>query len=111
MWNRILNYISSRLKKEEKPADKNSSRKYRFIIYVFLAATVMCLFPPLISVLVFKLPTPLVVLGGGEWVTVISMLGGFYFGANVIQKRLLKQTEVSTPDPKTKPEITIDNDQ
>jgi hypothetical protein len=104
---KVSDFIINRLKKEQKPADKNKSRKYRFIILVFTAATVMCICPPVISVFFLKMANPLVILSGAEWITVMSMLGGLYFGANVIQKHLLKDEEIEIsgkPASKIKPE-------
>lgn len=91
---KVTDIIIQKLKEKEKPAEKNKSRKYRFILLVFIAATLMCAIPPILAVFVFKIP-PLVILSGGEWITIMSMLGGFYFGANVIQKKLLKDEEIS----------------
>jgi len=77
-----------------------AGRKFLLAILIWATATVMCLCPPLISAFVFK-QNPLVVLSGSEWVTVIGMIGAFYFGANVAQKKLIQPaaTNEETPTP------------
>lgn len=69
---------------------RTSSRKYKLILLIFFAATLMCLLPPMLSEFVFKTSETLVILSGTEWVTVMSMISGFYFGANVLQKQITK---------------------
>lgn len=76
-----------------------AGRKYGLAIMIFAAATLLCAVTPILSVFVFKLAAPLVLLTGSEWVTVMSMIGAFYFSANVAQKKLVnivdgKVTEV-----------------
>lgn len=65
------------------------SRKYKLTLLIFAAATIMCLIPPLVSIFVFKLAVPgIVILSGTEWVSLMSILCGFYFGTNVWQKKI-----------------------
>jgi hypothetical protein len=71
----------------EKLSKTPAGRKYALAIMIFIAATLLCAITPTISVFVYK-TAPLVLLTGSEWVTVISMLGAFYFSANVAQKKI-----------------------
>ena len=81
---------------QEKDAMANpsmfASRKFVLTLLIFIAGTLMCVVPPVISSFVYKSLTPLSVLSGSEWVTVMSMICGFYFGANVVQKHVLKNS-------------------
>lgn len=70
------------------------SRKYKLTLWIFIASVVICLVPPTISSFVFKM-APLTILSGAEWVSLISVLCGFYFGANVWQKKIIKDGEIS----------------
>ncbi len=76
-----------------------AGRKYALAIMIFAAATLMCVITPCLSMFVFKAATPLVILSGSEWVTVMSMIGAFYFSANVAQKRLVGPTDPTPVDP------------
>jgi len=71
-------------------SNRIASRKYILTILIFLAGTLLCGLPPLLSVFVYNCSPALIILSGTEWVTVITMLCGFYFGANVAQKKLMK---------------------
>jgi len=64
----------------------SAGRKYALALMIFFAATLLCSITPILSVFVFK-TEPLFILTGSEWVTVVSMLGAFYFSANVVQKK------------------------
>ncbi len=64
------------------------SRKYKLALLVFSAATIMCLFPPFISLFIFKTAVPLVIISAESWVTTISLLMALYYGANVYQKKV-----------------------
>jgi len=81
---------------------RTSSRKYKLILLIFLAATFMCVLPPVLSVFVFKTEV-LIILSGTQWVTVMSMISGFYFGANVIQKQITKADGTSEVNIEAKP--------
>jgi len=80
-------------KKKEKDeysfSNRIASRKYILTILIFLVGTLLCGLPPLLSVFIYGCKTTLIILSGTEWVTVITMLCGFYFGANVVQKKLM----------------------
>ena len=86
----IINYIKAFLKKEEKMTNNNTptSRKYKVILLLIFIATIMCFVPPVVSVMILKAAAPLIVLSGTEWVSVMTMICGFYFGANVWQKKI-----------------------
>jgi len=64
-----------------------AGRKYGLALMIFVTATLLCAIPPCISVFVYKIQTPLILLSGSEWVTIMSMIGAFYFSANVAQKK------------------------
>jgi hypothetical protein len=68
-----------------------ASRKYVLTLLIFFAATVICLLPPIVSMFILGKTSPLTILSGTEWTTVMGMLCAFYFGANVAQKHILKQ--------------------
>lgn len=93
---------------KEENGNMLSSRKYLLAILIFAVATLLCGLPPTLSIFVFKNTTPLIILTGSEWVAVVSMIGAFYFGANVTQKTLLNgengTTEKPTEPPKQSPE-------
>lgn len=73
---------------KEKIEVKYDSRKYKLALLVFSAATIMCLFPPFLSLFVFKTAAPLIILSAESWVTTISLLMALYYGANVYQKKV-----------------------
>ena len=89
--------------------NRTNSRKYKLTLYAFIAATIIVLFPPLISAFMFKALTPLVILTGTEYITLISMVFGTYFGANVWQAKLLGGNQVSINKP-IEPEKENDDD-
>ena len=74
----------------------SAGRKFLLTILIFCAATLMCIVPPVVSSFVFKADSPLMVLSGAEWVSVMSLICAFYFGANVAQKHLLNKTTPQT---------------
>ena len=99
MWNliksaylRIIYFIMKKSRSKDSITTRMASRKYILTILIFLAGTLLCGLPPILSVFVFHHQTALVILSGTEWVTVISMLCGFYFGANVAQKKLMEDS-------------------
>lgn len=71
-----------------------ASRKYILTLLIFVAALLLCAVPPVLSVFVFGKDVPLIILSGGEWITVMSLICGFYFSANVAQKHILKEKPV-----------------
>lgn len=96
------------VKQETAKEIRNDSRKYKLALLIFAAATIMCLFPPIIAVFIFK-TTALIVLSGEAWVTVMSMLGGLYFGANILQKKFAQDNTV-TAENMEKPEEPAKNE-
>ena len=76
---------------KENMQDKRGSRKYKITLLVFFAAVIMCLFPPIISMFIFKMTTPLIVLSGTEFVSVISLVFSAYFASNVYQKKIIPE--------------------
>lgn len=94
----------------EKLSKTPAGRKYALALMIFVAATLLCAVTPVLSVFVFKTQA-LVLLTGSEWVTVVSMLGAFYFSANVAQKKLTNgayESAVSSSPIKEKVEIEED---
>lgn len=71
-----------------------AGRKYGLAIMIFIAATILCAVPPCISIFVYKIQMPLILLSGSEWVTVMSMIGAFYFSANVAQKKFIDRKHI-----------------
>jgi hypothetical protein len=65
---------------------KNQSRKWRLVLLVVILATVGAFLPPAISSLVTS--SPLVVISGTQWVSLITMIVGLYIGGNVYQKHI-----------------------
>ena len=85
-----LDYVKKLFVKGDNLVKKDKdSRKYRIVLLIFFAATLMCICPPVVSALVMKMTAPLVILSGSEWVTVMGMVGGLYFGANVWEKKVV----------------------
>ncbi len=97
MKERVLKFIKKTFSNPEH--DKKASRKYTLALLIFSAATIMCAIPPALAVFVFK-TAPLIILSGSEWISVMGMLGGFYFGANVLQKKFIKDSEMTIIPPK-----------
>lgn len=102
--------ILKKIKIETAKEIRNDSRKYKLALLIFAAATIMCLFPPLIAVFVFK-TAPLIVLSGEAWVTVMGMLGGFYFGANILQKKFVQDAPAQNKDEQPKEDAQIEPEQ
>jgi hypothetical protein len=67
---------------------KTQSRKWRLVLYVLFIATIGVFIPPLLSTWLFKATSALVILSGGHFVTLVTLLVSAYFGANVWQKRV-----------------------
>lgn len=108
----ILNFIKNYIKTKLTDT-RTSSRKYKLVLLIFFAATIMCLFPPIISVFVFKV-APITILTGSEWISVMSLISGLYFGANVIQKKIAgklydNSDTVLPPEPALPPPISEEN--
>jgi len=66
------------------------SRKWLLILLVVILATVGTFFPPLLSTWVFGFKTPLVILSGTEFVSLLSISVSAYFGANIWEKHLVR---------------------
>ncbi len=67
------------------------SRKWKLILMVVIFATIGAFLPPLISAWLFGADKPLIILSGTEWVSIITISVGAYFGANVWQKHVEKR--------------------
>jgi hypothetical protein len=99
MKSKIFKFIKKLFTVDNKLPEE--SKKYTLALLIFFAATIMCFVPPVVSALVLKV-TPLIVITGSEWVSVISMIGAFYFAANVVQKQIQKGTELTITQKNTK---------
>jgi len=100
MWNilksaylRLIKFIMSKNKDKNSFSNRVASRKYILTIIIFLAGTLLCGLPPLLSIFIYGCPTALVILSGAEWVTITTMLCGFYFGANLVQRKISNNFE------------------
>jgi len=67
---------------------KTQSRKWRLVIYILVLATLGVFLPPLLSVWLFSTTEPIVILTGGHFVTLVTLIVSAYFGANVWQKHV-----------------------
>jgi len=81
-----------------------TNRKWHLILFVVIIATLGTFLPPLLSVWLFKAKMPLIILSGTEYVSLMSMICGFYFGANVAHryvetKNLAQQMDEATATP------------
>jgi hypothetical protein len=79
---------------------KESSRKWNLVLLILSIATFGAFVPPLISLLI-GLEKPLFILTGGEFVTLVSLILSAYYGANVLQKYVLKDHQDSSSSTKT----------
>jgi peroxiredoxin len=75
-----------------------TSRKWKLILLVVLVATVAAFLPPLVSAWLLGAEKPLVILSGTEWVSIVTISVGAYFGANVWQKHVQRQQAYFDPD-------------
>lgn len=69
---------------------KNQSRKWKLVLLVILIATIGTLIPPIISVWCFN-TSPLIIISGTEYVSILTLVVSAYFGANVLQKYVMKE--------------------
>ncbi len=72
--------------------DKSQSRKWRLALLVILITVLGTFVPTILSVWVFSATKPLVILSGGHFVTLITLIVSSYFGANVLQKQVEKKS-------------------
>lgn len=82
----------------EKKYNPRDSRKYRLALLVLFLSFLLCGAPPMISTWVFH-ATPLIIISGAEFVTIISLLIASYFTANVVQKSGKKSEEKKEEPP------------
>ena len=94
---RIIDYLMSLFKKEQLKDTKFASRKYKLALLIFIVTSLLCGLPPCISVFIFK-ATPLVILSGTEYVTILTTLMGIYFSANVYQKKIVGNPAVDNKE-------------
>lgn len=65
-----------------------SSRKWRLVLLIVFLTTLGTFAPTMISSWLLHEATPLVILNGGHFVTLITLVVSAYFGANVYQKKI-----------------------
>jgi hypothetical protein len=70
------------------------SKKWRLVLLVVLMASLGTIVPPILSIWVFKAVTPLVIISGTEYVSLLTLIVSAYFGANVLQKQVEKDTSL-----------------
>lgn len=75
---------------------KNNSRKWKLVLLILLIATIGTFIPPILSVWFLKMSSPLVILTGGHFVTLTTLVISAYLGANVTQKHLLKNNKIDS---------------
>jgi len=85
---------------------KKNSRKWRLVKYVLFISTFFAFIPPIVSQWVFKDKTTLFLLPAASYVALITLIISAYFGANVVQKNILKNN-----DNETKTTITVDKNE
>jgi len=76
------------------------SRKWKLVLLIILISTIGTFIPPVLSQWIFKDNTTLVILTGGNFVTLISLVVSAYFGFNVWQKKVTDDPEKIEPKPK-----------
>ena len=64
------------------------SRKWRLVLLVTILTFLGTFVPTLLSAWVFESSNPLVILNGGHFVTLITLVVSAYFGANIWQKKV-----------------------
>jgi hypothetical protein len=77
----------------ENEYNKSQSRKWRLTLLVILLTTIGTFFPTILSAWVFNADKPLVILNGGHFITIITLVVSAYFGANVFQKKVISEKE------------------
>lgn len=68
--------------------DIDPSRKWRLVLLVTLLASIGTFIPPILSIWLFNSTTPLVIISGTEYVSLLTLIVSAYFGANVLQKKI-----------------------
>ena len=72
--------------------DKYKSRKWLLVLLVIALAVLGAFFPPIASLFLSK---PLAILTGTEFVSLVSLVVGAYFGFNSYQNRGYYQSQSS----------------
>ena len=78
--------VKKMVKKGKSGYQKTQSRKWRLTLLVVIISTLGVFIPPIVSSWIFG-TTPLIIISGTEYVSVLTLIVSAYFGANVIQKR------------------------
>lgn len=76
------------VKKNSIAYKQRQSRKWNLVLLVFWFATLLVLLPPLISVWLFGALTPVVIISGTEYVSLITLIVSAYFAGNVWEKHV-----------------------
>jgi hypothetical protein len=69
--------------------DKTKSRKWHLVLLILAIVSIGTFLPPIVS-LIFGLDKPLYILDGTHFVTIITLIVSAYYGANVLEKHVLK---------------------
>lgn len=75
--------------KDCKEYNKTQSRKWKLVLLVLLITIAGTFVPPVINLIFFKGKELFKILDGTHFVTLITLVVGTYFGANILQKRML----------------------
>lgn len=70
--------------------DKNKSRKWKLVKYIFFISSLAAFIPPIFSKWVFQDSQILILLPATSFVTLISIVVSAFFGFNVLQKNVYK---------------------
>ena len=70
------------------------SKKWILVLLAVLFASVGTFVPPILSLWLLKSTTPVVIISGAEYISFLTLIVSAYFGANVLQKHILKGTAV-----------------
>lgn len=83
------------MKKSDPEYKKTQSRKWKLVLLVLTIITIGTFAPPLLSAWVFGAASPLMIVSGAEFVSVVTLIVSAYFGANVLQKHVENKASAS----------------
>lgn len=68
--------------------DKSKSRKWSLVLLVFWVSVILVSIPPLVSSWIFKMASPVIILTGTEFTSLLTLIVSGYMGFNVFQKHV-----------------------
>jgi hypothetical protein len=80
--------MAQMIKKPNGVLGKRSSRKWFLTLLIVAITSIGVFLPPVLSVWVFKMAAPLIILSGTEYVSILTLIVSAYYGANVWQKHI-----------------------